>query len=225
MYIAIFEKRRIYEGIRRPHAIVIGKLYMTNDPTSPGADIAAYAYRPSLLGAPWEFRITAGGLEWEAGRKTGSVALRDIRRIRLSFRPANMQTRRYVTEIWADNAPKLQIVSCSWKSMVVQERLDGPYAAFVRELHARIAQAGVHARLERGSHPLVYWPGLVVFAAVTLGLLALIVRALQAQALGGAAFIGVFCILFLWQSGNFFRRNVPGVYRPDALPATLLPKG
>ncbi len=198
---------------------------MSNDLTSLGADVAAYAYRPSLLGAPWEFKLTAGGLEWEAGRKTGRVALRDIRRIRLSFRPANMQTQRFVTEIWADNAPKLQIVSCSWKSMVVQERLDGPYAAFVRELHARIAQAGIHARFERGSHPLVYWPGLVVFAGVTLGLLALIVRALQAQALGGAAFIGVFCILFLSQGGNFFRRNVPGVYRPDALPTTLLPKG
>jgi hypothetical protein len=32
-------------------------------------------------------------------------------------------------------------------------------------------------------------------------------------------------VLFLWQSGNFFRRNRPGLYRPEALPAELLPKG
>jgi len=161
---------------------------MSKDSTAPRADITGYAYRPSLLGAPWEFKLTSGAIEWEAGRKTGRVALRDIRRIRLSFRPANMQTQRFVTEIWADDAPKLQIVSCSWKSMVVQERLDGPYSAFVRELHARVVQSGARPRFERGSHPLVYWPGLVVFAGVTLGLLALIARALQAQAMGGAAF-------------------------------------
>jgi hypothetical protein len=27
-----------------------------------------------------------------------------------------------------------------------------------------------------------------------------------------------------WQGGNFFRRNRPGFYSPEALPAELLPK-
>jgi hypothetical protein len=31
--------------------------------------------------------------------------------------------------------------------------------------------------------------------------------------------------LFLWQSGNYFRRNRPGSYRPDALPKLLVPGG
>jgi hypothetical protein len=50
------------------------------------------------------------------------------------------------------------------------------------------------------------------------------VRALQADSKGGAAFIGGFLVLFLWQGGNFFRRNRPGLYRPEALPAELMPK-
>ena len=53
----------------------------------------------------------------------------------------------------------------------------------------------------------------------------LIVRALQSDAKGGAAFIAGFLVLFLWQGGNFFRRNRPGLYRPEALPAELMPKG
>ncbi len=81
------------------------------------------------------------------------------------------------------------------------------------------------ARFEQGSHPLLYWPGLIAFVGVALGLAVLIVRALQADAKGGAAFIGIFLLLFLWQGGNFFRRNRPGVYRPEALPAELMPKG
>ncbi len=136
-----------------------------------------------------------------------------------------MQSHRFVTELWADGAPKLEIVSSSWKSMVEQERLDKPYSAFVAELHRRIALAAAPARFEQGSNPLLYWPGLIIFAGVALGLAVLIVRALQVDAMGGAAFIGGFLVLFLWQGGNFFRRNRPGVYRPEALPAELMPKG
>ena len=78
---------------------------------------------------------------------------------------------------------------------------------------------------ETGSPALLYWPGLVIFAAGTLGLAALTVRALQAGAYAGAAFVGGFLGLFLWQSGNYFRRNRPGSYRPDALPKELVPGG
>ena len=93
------------------------------------------------------------------------------------------------------------------------------------ELHRRIALAGPPARFEQGSHPLLYWPGLLVFVGLALGFAALIARALQAGVMSGAAFVGGFLGLFLWQGGNFFRRNRPGLYRPEALPAELMPKG
>jgi hypothetical protein len=109
--------------------------------------------------------------------------------------------------------------------MFDQERLDKPYTAFVVEVHRRIAQSGAQqVKFQQGGHPLVYWPGVVSFVGVALGFAWLIVRALQADAKGGAAFIGAFLLLFLWQGGNFFRRNRPGFYRADALPEILLPK-
>ena len=49
-------------------------------------------------------------------------------------------------------------------------------------------------------------------------------KTLQRYVQGPAAFVGAFMLLFLWQGGNFFRRNRPGFYRPEALPAELLPK-
>jgi hypothetical protein len=187
-------------------------------------DEHVYTYRPSLLGAPWTFRLLPGGISFEAGRKSGLVPYRDIHRLRLSFRPISMQTHRYLMEIWAAGAPKLEVVSSSWKSMVEQERLDQAYAAFVTELHRRIVDAGGAVRFEQGGNPLTYWPGLAIFAAVSFGFLVLILRALQSDAVAGAVFVAAFLGLFLWHAGNYFRRNRPGVYSPDALPELLVPK-
>jgi hypothetical protein len=50
------------------------------------------------------------------------------------------------------------------------------------------------------------------------------VRVLQAGAIVSAAIVGAFLALYLWQAGNFFRRNRPGTYRPDALPADVMPR-
>ena len=135
-----------------------------------------------------------------------------------------MQSYRFVTELWAEGAPKLQIVSSSWKSLVEQERLDETYLAFVRELHRRIDVAAAPVRFEQGANPLVYWPGLIVFVAVALGLAALIAYALQVGAARGAALSCGFLALLLWQFGNFFRRNRPRVYHPDRLPPDVMPR-
>ena len=200
---------------------------MTQEPAIADAEAAlAYSYRPSLLGAPWEFKLTEHGLDWVAGRRSGRILYSEVRRLRLSFKPVSMQTLRFLTEIWAEGAPKLEIVSSSWKSMVEQERQNQPYAAFITELHARVARASrrTPVRYDRGFNPFSYWPGLALFAVVSVALALLVVRALQAHALSGAIFIFAFVALFVWQGGNFFRRNRPGSYRPDALPADLMPK-
>jgi hypothetical protein len=200
---------------------------MTEAPAQSVADDVSYTYRPSVLGAAWSFRLAPGGIAWDAGRKSGHIAYRDIYRVRLSFRPVSMQSLRFRCEIWADGAPKLEIVSSSWKSMIEQVRQDRAYAGFVAELHRRIALAGRRTPVlfEHGSHPLLYWPGLIVFAGVALALAWLTVVALHARQMSGAVFVGGFMLLFLWQGGNFFRRNRPGVYRADALPDALMPKG
>jgi hypothetical protein len=197
---------------------------MSDDRAFPPQEALAYAYRPSVLGAPYEFRLGEHGLEYSVGRKTGCVAFGSVRRVRMSYKPASMQPHRFVTEIWADGEPKLAIMSTSWKSMVEQERLDKPYAAYVAEWHRRLAGAGAPVRFEQGTNPAVYWPGLIVFAAVSLGLAVMIVRALHVQATGGAVFITAFLALFLWRGGDFFRRNRPRLYSADALPAELMPR-
>ena len=196
----------------------------TNSAPAPvGEGTLVYSYRRSLIGAPWEFALSGETLAFRAGHKAGQFDLRKIRRVRLSFRPIAMQSQRFLAEIWADGAPKLEICSSSWKSMIEQERLDGPYATFIAELHRRLVQAGVPARLERGSNPLFYWPGLAIFTGLSLVLAALTAIELRAQSWDGAGIVAAFLLFGLWQAGNFFRRNRPGLYRVDALPAAVIP--
>jgi hypothetical protein len=193
------------------------------DAANPETGNPVYAYKPSLLGAPSEFRLASDALVWRIGGRSGSTPYRDIRRLRLSFRPVTMQPYRFVAEIWPSSGPKLQIASASWRSMTELERRDDVYAVFLTELHRRLADAGSRATFETGSPALIYWPGVVVFVAVALALAALTVQALQAGVRAGALFVALFLAAFLWQGGTFLRRNRPGSYTPDAIPARALP--
>ncbi len=84
----------------------------------------SYAYKSSLMGAPFEFRLAADALEWRKGTYAGRTPYDRIRRIRLSFRPMTMQNYRFLTEVWVADGPKLQIASTSWKSIFEHERFD-----------------------------------------------------------------------------------------------------
>ena len=193
------------------------------DDATTGDDFA-YSYKSSLLAAPFEFRLTPDALHWRKGGASGHTLYRNIRRVRLSFRPLTMQNHRFVGEIWSDG-PKLTISSTSWKSMVEHERLDSRYRVFIAELCRRIGAARGKTRLETGSPPIMYWIGVVVVFGASFALASLIVRALQFADWAPAAFIAAFLALLLWQAGTFFRRNRPGVFRPEAVPDLVLPRG
>ena len=193
------------------------------DSTTDAAEIA-YAYKPSLVGAPYQFRLARDAFEWTKGGVTGRTPYDRIRRIRLGFRPQTMQNHRFLAEVWTVDGPKLQIASTSWKSLVEQERFDEGYRAFVTELCRRTGAAGGQTLFQAGSPAILYWLGVIVFVGASLALAGLVIRALQQAAWGGAAFIAAFLAFFLWQAGAFFRRNRPGVFRSDAVPDAVLPR-
>jgi hypothetical protein len=182
-----------------------------------------YAYKPSLVGAPCEFVLKPDALHWQVGRRSGRVRYDRVRSVRLSFRPLTMQWHRFITEIRSPDNPTVLISSTSWRSLVEQERLDGAYAAFVKELHRRLAAAGSTAQFFAGMRLVPYWIGVVVFFGVLLATAAMVVRAILAEQWSGAAVVTLFFAVFAIQLGNYFRRNRPGRYRPDTLPDKVLP--
>ena len=182
-----------------------------------------YVFKPSLVGAFMEFRLHTDNIEWRGGRFTRRIFYRDVRKVRMSFRPVTNENYRFVTEIWPKTGGKFLIASTSWRGLVQQERHNAGYTAFVRELHRRIGAAGAAAEFRAGSPTLLYWPGVAVFAGLCIGIVALAAQSLQGDAFLGFALVGAVMVFFLWQMANFFRRNLPGTYRPDALPLRALP--
>jgi hypothetical protein len=159
------------------------------------------------------------------GQRSGRIPYGDIRRLRLSYRPTSVQSSRYLAEIWPAAGPKLTVASTSRRTMIDADRHDAAYAAFVRDLAGRIARANPNTPIELGTLPLVYWPGLTVFAVLAIAMLVLAVRAVQVEQWGGTAVIVGFWALFLWQIGRFFWRNRPRACRGDDVPDDILPPG
>lgn len=184
----------------------------------------AYAYKPSVMGGSYAFRVAPDALHWEVGRHSGSLAYTSIRRIRLSYRPITLANYRFVAEIWADGLPKLMVASTSWRSIVEQARLDADYVAFIRALHACIHEAGGRPELITGSSPFVYWPGVAAMALMIVTVPIVIWRTLREGAIGAGLLITAFMAYCFWQIGFFFYRNRPGRYALDALPPHVLPR-
>jgi hypothetical protein len=184
----------------------------------------SYAFKPSLIGRWYEFTLKPDGLHWQMSGRAGRVRYERIRAVRLSFRPVTMQSRRFITEIWSTDNPKIQIVSVSWRSMVEQARQDGAYSAFVTELHRRLAASGSQAQFTTGLPVVSYWFGVVTFVAVMISMAIMIVRTLKLEQWSAGAIIGAIFAVFALQIGNYFRRNRPSRYRPDAIPREVLPK-
>lgn len=190
------------------------------DEPAPGT---VYAFKPSLMSGGSFFRLREHGMDWQIGRHSGHMRYREIRRLRLAFRPVSLATHRFIAEIWGEGAPKMTIASTSWRSFVEQQRQDEEYSAFVRTLIARIGAAGATPRLETGSPPLIYWPGAALCVALGLAFPWMLVRALREGATGAAGVIAVLLAILVWQIGTFFWRNWPGAFRPSAIPSAVLP--
>lgn len=184
----------------------------------------AYAFKPSLIGGSCEFTLKPDGLHWQMGARSGRVRYERIRAVRLSYRPVTMQSRRFVTEIWSTDNPKIQIVSVSWRSVVEQARQDGAYSAFVTELHRRLAESGSVAQFTTGLPAASYWLGVLIFVAMLISMAAMTVKTLKLGQWSVSAIIAAIFAVFALQIGNYFRRNRPSRYRPDAIPREVLPK-
>lgn len=189
------------------------------------APSASYAYKASLVGSAHQFELTEQGLSWQVGSRSGVWPYADIAEIRLSYRPASMQSRRFRCDITRNDGQRIAIYSTSWQTIALMTTQDRPYRDFITQLHARMQQAGSTAKLTGGINYAVFVAGGALVALVAIAITGLLVRALATGELGGALFLVGFAALFAWQIGGFLRRNRPQPYTFDALPQALLPQG
>ena len=192
--------------------------------TDPAADEMSYRYRPRMIGAEFAFRLEPHALAWELGQRNGRLAYRDIARLRLGYRPANIAGSRFIAEIWSRAGMKLEIASITQRSLFDYQNLAPQYRAFVVELGRRIAVAGGACRCEAGFSPWRWWPALFVAAATLVAAVYVSLNALIAGNVAAAAVIIAFGLVFLWQIGSMIARNRPRLCGLQSIPSAVLPK-
>jgi hypothetical protein len=195
-----------------------------DDDVSFRGDDPVYGYKPNLMGSPWVFRLTDKGIAWEYGRRSALLRYEHVRRVRMSYRPATLQTHRFLTEIWGELSPKLQISSTSFRGLMEQQRQDAEYTAFIGELHRRLATSGSGVRFEAGMNRWLYWLGSLVMLAIAVALVGLMGRTMLNRDIAGFAVVAGVMLLFAWQVGTMFYRNRPLIYRPEQPPPAVLPR-
>lgn len=189
---------------------------------APAGDGTHYIFKPSLAGGARQFELTDDGLRWRS-TKSHLWPWQRIAAIRLSYRPASMQSWRFRADIANTDGQRVTLVSTTWHSIAQMARQDDDYRTFIVELHRRLAQAGARVELVAGIHPVLFAAGFAVMVLIGIALAGLLLRALTSGQFAGALFMAGFALWFVWQIGSFLRRNRPRRYSFDALPPDVLP--
>jgi len=182
-----------------------------------------YRYRPRMMGADFTFHLEPDALAWDIGRRNGRFAYRDIARLRLGYRPANLAGSRFIAEIWSRQGAKLDIASISQRSLFDYQNLAPQYRAFIVELARRIAASGAACRCDAGFPPWRWWPAFFVAAATLVAAVYVSLRVLIAGDFTAGAVLAFLGLVFLRQIGSMILRNRPRVFDPNSIPADVLP--
>ncbi|MDO8980914.1 MAG: hypothetical protein Q7V17_16960 [Afipia sp.] len=202
-----------------------GLLTSFRQPAAAGSatgDGTHYLFKSSLAGGAKQLTLSDAGLTVQA-TKTELWPLESIAAIRLSYRPTSMQAWRFRADIETLSGQSIKVFSTTWHSISQMVRQDDDYRAFITELHRRLGSINSNARLTTGINPVLYTVGLVAMALIGLSIAGLFVRALVTAEFAGALFLVAFAGWFIWQIGNFMRRNRPRGYTFDTLPKDVLP--
>jgi hypothetical protein len=182
-----------------------------------------YAFKAALIGAAHQFELSDEGLSWRVAGKSGVWPYAAISRIRLSYRPVSMQSRRFRADIEREGGGHIVLLSTTWQTATLMAPQDKDFRSFIIQLHRRMAQAGSNAALIGGLTRRVYLAAVVVLGLVGIAMAGLFIRAIATLEFTGALFLLGFAALFAWQVGGFVRRNRPQTYTFEHLPKALLP--
>ncbi len=168
-------------------------------------------------------RLAPAGLEWSTEGAPRTAAYGDIARIRLALGSLPRSGTFGTCVIGFSSGNVLTVVGVAPSGLPAPERAEA-YAAFVRDLHARLGpddQARIRfiagnteGRQRFGLFAMVL--GVAFFIVMPIGLL-LVTRDMRALA---ALFFGV---PFMLPALKTYRSNALRSYTPDALPDDLLP--
>ena len=191
--------------------------------TAEPSDEIVYAYKPSLAGAAYAFRLTEEGLSFQAGFRSAVWRYSDIASVRLTYRPVSMLAHRVRADITNRQGQRLRVVSASWSGIVTLAPQNEGYRNFIQALHAALVRNGGRPSFIAGLNPIVFAIAVFMTGMLAIAMLGLLIRALAIANYVAALFLAGFAGWYGWHMGGWLLRNKPRAYRPDNIPPTLLP--
>jgi hypothetical protein len=187
-------------------------------------DATTYRFRANAFSGPRTFGLTDDALTWqEDGKPLDGVFYDQIAEVRLSYAPTRMATRRFRAQIILKAGGMAELSNMSYRGFADFEDLSSAYAAFVTELHRRLAAKGKDVRYRAGNTRLGFALNLAI-TAFTFIALAGVVLLVPIAALPGIVIVKLAIIAaFIPTLIRYMRRAKPATYDPLSIPPAMLP--
>jgi hypothetical protein len=188
------------------------------------ADPTVYRLRANAFVNPRLYRLTDDALTWEEEDKPlDGVFYDDIAEIRLAFAPTRFATNRYRAQIIFRAGGMAELFNTDYQGIGNFPEQNEAYAAFLRELHRRVAAAGKATVFRMGNSPLGYAMNILL----TVFIFAMIALAFVLLTMFGLVWIAAvklaILLYFIPTLIRYIRRAKPAAYDPLAVPAEVLP--
>ncbi|MGL4441004.1 MAG: hypothetical protein ACRCUE_17220 [Bosea sp. (in: a-proteobacteria)] len=183
----------------------------------------SYEQRPRPVGVGVVYRLEDSVLEMDSTRHVVRVQLGEVEQVRFTFKPGNIASTGYVTQLRLKNGKTITIGDTSWRSMVEVERGGKRYVDFITALSQAIAAANPTARFLAGKPPAV-WVAFSVVAVIAVATMAVFSWRAYTEGVMGAVWIGlVIGGVAMWQMVPLIRLNRPISLKTGEVPAHLMP--
>lgn len=188
-------------------------------------DATAYSYRPRPTGPEMAFRLDPDALQVTSARGVERIPYDQIVGIRLAVTPSNWSPHVYLAKLQLADGRALKLSNLSWRGLVATERLDAPYAAFVKALLHRAHEANPALSCRAGT-PRPFWLlSIAIGAALAVAFLSLLSVAARQGGWTAALLVGMLAIPMAWVVRAHVWSNRPRDFTPDAPPGDVLPPG
>jgi hypothetical protein len=184
----------------------------------------SYRQKPRPIGFEIAYKLEDDVLVINSTRKIDRVKLAAVEQVRFAFKPGNISSTGYITQLRLKDGKTITIGDISWRSMVEIERGGARYVRFIAALGAAVAAANPQARFVAG-RPFPVWALFCAAVAATVVAMGYFIITALGEGAQGAAGIGAFLLAaVLWQMIPMALNNRPLALGRGEIPPHLMPK-
>jgi hypothetical protein len=190
-----------------------------DDPLGP----PTYRQRPRPIGFDLAYKLEGDVLVIDSTRKIDRVQLSAVEQVRFTFKPGNVTSTGYVTQLRLKDGKTITIGDTSWRSLVEVERGGARYIRFITAICESVARTNPKAQFLAGK-PFALWAMFAGIVAVSVAMMVFFAWRAWSQGYTNTMWLGVaLAAIALWQMVPMVRLNRPMTLKPGEVPSHLMP--